>query len=268
MKKLVKSIRFVIIAVVVLAVIGIMGVFLFADRAVRAAVEKAGTKTLNVPVAVANADASILSGSVKLHDIHVSNPSGYEGAALLTLQSVSVTADAGSLLTSEVLIKDMRLDGMEVFVEQKGLRNNLYEVIRPLREPHEPTGKRLMVDNLEIANIVVHVNAAVVPGQPQSAEFKIAPIRMTELGRDERMDMAVLISKVLLAVAAGVAEQAGDILPAKTIGDMTSILDKAIDIGRIIFGPGKDAGATPKDGDLGQTVTDGLKDLLAPKKKQ
>jgi hypothetical protein len=81
------------------------------------------------------------------------------------------------------------------------------------------------------------------------------------------MDTAALIGKIVLAVAAGVAEQTGDILPAETIGEMTSILDKAIDIGRVIFGPGgKSPEGEQKDG-LGKTVTDGLKDLIGGKKK-
>ncbi len=268
MKKLVKTILFVIIVVVVLVIVGVVGVFLFADRVVHAAVEKAGAQTLNVPVEVEDADASLLAGSVRLQNTRVANPPGYDGASLLTLQSVNVTADAGSLLTDEVHIKDMRLDNMEVFVEQKGLQNNLYEVIQPLREPREPTGKRLIIDDLEIANILVHVDAAVVPGRPQSAEFKIAPIRMTDLGRDERIDTAVLIGKVLLAVAAGVADQAGDILPAETIGEMTSVLDKALDIGRVIFGPDKDSGDARKDGDLDKTMTEGLKGIIGSPQRE
>jgi uncharacterized protein involved in outer membrane biogenesis len=268
MKKLLKVVAFILVVVIIVALVGIVLVFLFADRAVQTAVEKAGTKTLRVPVEVAQAEVSLLAGSVELQDTRVANPPGYDGASLLTLQSVSVAADAGSLLTNEVVIKDMKLDNMKVFVEQKGTRNNLYEVIKPLREPRAPTGRKLIIDNLEIANILVHVDAAVVPGQPQSAEFEIAPIRMTDLGRDERMDTAVLISKVLLAVAAGVADQSGGILPAETIGEMTSILDKALDIGRIIFGPDKNTGDTRKDGDLGKTVTEGLKGIIDSPKKE
>jgi len=273
MKKLLKLIVGVIVVLVVLVIVGVVGVALFADRAVKAAVESAGAKTLNVPVAVGDADASILGGSVGLRKIAVANPEGYQGASLLTLADVHVAADTGSLLSDEIVIKDMRLTDMEVFVEQKGLQNNLYEVIKPLREPHEPTGKRLIIDSLTISDILVHVSMAPLPGQQaQTMDFKIAPITMTELGRNERMDTAVLISKVVLAVAAGVAEQAGDVLPKETVGEITGILDKAIDLGRIIFGDKKPAdpnGAQSKDpaGDLGKKAAEGLKDLLGGKKK-
>lgn len=271
MKKLIRAILFVIMVLVILAVAGVVGAALFANRAVKSAVESAGTKTLNVGVAVDSADVSFLGGSVGLDQIRVANPPGYQGSSLLTLKQVNVTADTASLFGKEVVIKDMKLDGMEVFVEQKGLRNNLYEVIKPLREPREPTGKRLIIDNLTISDILVHVSLPALPGQQaKSVDVKIAPITMTELGRDERMDTAVLISKVLLAVAAGIAEQTGDILPQETLGEITGVLDKAIDLGRTIFGGKKPADQPdPKSGSgaPAQKALEGLQDLLGGKKK-
>lgn len=272
MKKLFKLIVTVIVVLVVLAVAGVVGVAVFADRAVASAVESAGTKTLQVPVEVGDADASILSGSVGLQNLAVANPKGYTGPTLLTLKAVNVRADTGSLLSDEIVMRNMQLTGMEVFVEQKGLQNNLYEVIQPLRQPREPTGKTLIIDQLTISDIVVHMSLSGIPGQqPQAVDLKIAPITMTDLGRGERMDTAVLISKVLLAVAQGIAQQSGDILPAETVGEITGVLDKAIDLGRTIFG-GKKTPDQPAEkqkdttGELGEKATDALKDIFGGKK--
>ncbi len=237
-KKLIRTIRTALIALIVLAVVGVVGAGLLANTAVKTAVERAGVKTLNVPVQIETARTSLLRGSVGLQTIAVANPKGYQGVSLLTLRTVDIAADTGSLLRDEILIHDMQLKGMEVFVEQSGLKNNLYEVIEPLRRPHEPTGKALVIDRLTIEDIVVHVAMPSPAGQsqPQTMDLKVAPITMTDLGRNERMDTTLLISKVVLAVAAGVADQGGGILPKETIGEITGVLDKAIDIGRIILG--------------------------------
>ncbi len=267
LRKLLKAVLFIIVVLVVLAIVGVVAVALFADKIVQTAVEEAGTKTLNVPVGVGKADVAILRGAVGLQKITVANPAGFQGPALLTLERVNVTADAGSLLTNEVHITDMQLANMEVFVEQQGLQNNLYEVIKPLREPRAPTGKRLLIDTLEISNITVHASLSGVPGKPQTAQFTLGNIMMTDLGRDERMDTAVLISKIILAVAAGIAEQGGGILPKETVGEITGILDKAIDISRMIFGSPQ-TGDPNRTGDLGKSVTEGLQDLLGGQKKQ
>jgi len=268
MRKLLKAVLSLIIVLVLLVAIATVGVAIFADRAARAVVEKAGTRTLNVGVTVGKADASLLRGGLDLRNITVANPPGYQGPALLKLQWVNVEADPRSLLSRQVQIRDIEIDAVDVFVEQNGLRNNLYEVIKPLREPHEPTGKRLVIDNLKMTNITVHVSLPSIPGQPQTTEFTLDTITMTDLGRDEKMDTAILISKVVLAVAAGVAEHGGNVLPKETIGEISGILDKAIDLGRIIFGPG---GKTPdgrQQDSLGKSVTEGIKDLLGGKKKQ
>jgi len=237
-KKLVRTIRTVLVAIVVLAIVGVAGAALLANAIVKAAVEKAGVKTLNVPVRVETAAVSPLSGSVTLRKAAVSNPEGYQGSALLTLKSVDVAADVGTLLSDKVLIRDMRLDGMEVFIEHSGLKNNLYEVIEPLRRPREPTGKALLVDTLTIGEVLVHVALPSLSGESQSQtiDLKVAPITMTDLGRNERMDTPLLITKVVLAVAAGIADQRSDILPKETLDEISGILDKAVDIGRIIFG--------------------------------
>ncbi len=238
MLRLIRRIRSLVVLVILLAVGGAVGVFFLANKAVKTLVETAGTKTLNVGVSVGRAKASVLSGAVGLHEISVANPPGSQGPALLKLQQVALTADVKSLLGKEVLIKDMKLENMEVFVEQKGAQNNLYQVIKPLREPRRPTGKALVIDNLEIKNVTVHVSMPSIPGRPPSADLKLLSIRMVELGRNEKMDTAVLITKIVLAVAEGIAQQGGGILPKETVGDLGSILDKAIDIGKIIFGPG------------------------------
>ncbi len=238
MRRLFKRIVTFLGILAVLIIVGVIGAMIFADRAVKSAVESAGAKTLNVPVLVGDADVSFLGGTLGLQGLTVKNPQGYEGPALLTLQAVSVKADAGSLFGDAVVIQDMTLNGMEVFVEQKGLQNNLYEVIKPLREPREPTGKRLIIDKLTISpDIVVHISLPALPGQQaQTVDFKIASITMTDLGRNERMDTALLISKVFLAVAQSVAEQSSGVLPKETVGEITNVLDKAINLGRTIFG--------------------------------
>jgi hypothetical protein len=271
MKKLMKRIRSVIVlllvVIVVLIVAAAAGVFVFADRVVRSAVESAGTKTLNVAVNVGQAHVSILTGTVDLQNISVANPPGFQGPSLLKLQRVDVAANPRSLLTNDVIIKDMRLDNMEVFVEQKGLQNNLSDVIKPLRQPHEPTGKSLVIDNLELTNVTVHTSLTGLPGQPQSASFTLPKITMTEVGRNEKVDMAMLIGKVLLAVAAGVVQKGGDILPKDTVNEISGMLDKAVDIGKTIFAPaGTGPDGKPQDS-LGRSVTDGLKNLLGGKKK-
>lgn len=266
-KKLVRSLFFLVTLVGVLFIAGAIGLSLFADSAVRVAVESAGAKTLGVDVSVGKAALSLLSGSVELRDVTVANPPGYEGTRLVDLARTDVSADTLSLLGDQAFIRSMKLDGMEVFVEQRGVtQNNLYEVVEKVRRDRKPSGKRLVIDVLEITHIRVNVELQTMPGRDDRVTFELSPIRMTDLGRDEDMDVAILLTKILLAVATEIAEEGTDVLPREMIGDLSTILNKAIDIGRIIFG-NNDSGSNSKDGadNGGPGISEGLKNLLKPK---
>ena len=259
MRKKLKSIKSIIMIGLVVVVVGALGINFFADSAVRVAIGKAGTKALKVPVDVEKAQLSIFAGTLGLETLTVGSPPGYSQKTLLDLSQGAIEVDARSLLSDEVLIRDVRLDGMTVFVEQKGLDNNLHEVIKALPRDEQASGKRLVIDRLEITNVTVNVKLLPIPGQADTVVFKLGTIQMTDLGRDERMDTAMLVSKVLLAVATGIAEQGGGILPKEMISGLSSVLDKAIDIGRIIFGNGKNSAEQ-----IGRGITEGLKDIVKP----
>ncbi len=243
MKKLVRSIVRLLLVLVVVVVLGAIAVSLFADNAVRVAVEKAGTKALDVPVRIEKAKLSIIGGTLGLQDLTVANPPGYRQKTLLDLTRGDIRVDTKSLLSDTIAIKDIKLDGMKVTLEQKGLDNNLREVIKSLREDRTTSGKKLYVDNLEITNISVDVKLLPIPGQVDTLTFKLAPVKMADLGRSEPMDLATLTTKILLAVAAGIAKQGGDVLPKDMVTGLTSVLGKALDIGRILFGNGSTAGS-------------------------
>lgn len=264
MRKLLKSIKWIVVVVLVLIVIGVVGVNLFADSAVRVAVETAGTKALSVGVEVDKADLSIMSGSLDLRDVTVANPAGYQDSTLLKLSQGDVQVDTRSLLSDEIRIKRIQLDGMDVNVEQKGLSNNLEDVIQAARKgSDQPSGKKLTIDTLELTNVTVKVKLLPVPGQLDTVTLKLAPIEMTDLGKNEKLDTATLMAKIMLAVAAGIARQGSDVLPKDMVNGLTSVLGTAIDLGRIILGTGQGAGEGIQKGVEG--ITEGLKGILKPK---
>ena len=138
------------------------------------------------------------------------------------------------------------------------------------RGEKEPSGKKLFVENLELTNVTVNVKLLPVPGKADTVTLTLAPIKMTDLGRDERLDTATLTAKIMLAIAAGIAQQGTDVLPKEMINGLTSVLGTAIDLGRIILGTGQEAGEGLQKGveSIGQGITEGLKGILAPKKDE
>ncbi len=145
-------------------------------------------------------------------------------------------------------------------IEQKCLTNNLNEVFDALpsvkaapketSEEPETEAKNLHIDNLEISNVAVKVKLLPIPGKTDTVTLKVAPIKMTDLGSDDKLSTAKLAGKVLAAIATGVAKQGGGILPKDLVSSIDSTLknkgdlfmDSSKDIGKDIIEGGKDIG--------------------------
>ncbi|MCH8118733.1 MAG: AsmA family protein [Planctomycetes bacterium] len=277
MRKTLKALRVILLAILILVVIAVVAVNLFADYAVRVGIETAATKTLNVGVSVGNVDLSIMAGKLTLKNLLINNPPGYQHEKLLELKNAKIEVDVKSLLSDVVKIREIKLDGVNVVLEQRGISgNNLQDVIKTIssgqkdKDKPETSGKKLHIDVLEISNITVKVKLLPVPGKADTITLKLSPIRMTNLGGDNKLDTAALSGRILLAIANGVAEQGVGVLPKDIVDTITSTLGKTIDLGKGIIEGREGIGKEIIKGteDIGKGITEGLKSLLKPKKEE
>jgi len=261
MKKTLKALRVILLAILILIVLTVVAVNLFADYAVRVGIETAATKTLNVGVSVSNVDLSIMGGKLALQNLLINNPPGYQHDKLLQLKNAEIEIDVKSLFSDVVNIREIKLDGVNVVLEQRGISsNNLQDVITAIRNgSKEGEGKKLRVDNLEISNITVQMKLPSVPAQDDTITLELSTIRMTNLGYDNKLDMADLSGEIVLAIANRVVEQGVGILPKDIITTLTPTLDKTIDLSTRII---------ESTEDIGKEITEGLKSLLKPKKEE
>jgi hypothetical protein len=237
----------VIAAVIVLGIV----VFLVAgNQLLKIGITKGASSALKVQVELGSINLSVLGGSVGLKDLVVHNPQGYELPNLLKLGEGKVKVEIGSLMSDKVDIDYIILDNVEVTIEEKGLSTNLNDVLKSLpkseeKAPSEPAapGKKLYIKTLEINNVNVTAKLLPIPGKSSAVTFKIAPIKMNDLGSDNKMDMAALTSKILEAIAEGVAKQGADLLPSDVTGPIKSGLGKT---GELLQGAGSTAGETGK----------------------
>ena len=277
MKKPLKVLGIILLVIVVLAVIAVVAVGLFADKALKAGIETAATKALNVGVSVDSVDLSIMAGKLTLGNLVINNPPGYQHPKLLELKQAQVEVDIRSLLSDTVNIKEIKLDGAEVVLEQRGVSgNNIQDLLKSMPSGPEsetkaqPSGKKLHIDNLELSNVTVKAKLLPIPGKADTVTLKLAPIKMTDLGGDNKLDTAALTGKILAAITQGIAEQGAGVLPDDMLGAMKSTLAKTAQLGKEVLKTGENLGKevikTTKD--IGKGVTEGLKGLLKPKKEE
>ena len=273
MKKPLKAVRSVLLAILVLVVAAVVLVNLFADRAVKLGIEAAATKALNVGVSVDKARLSILGGKLALQKLVINNPPGYKREKLLELENATIEVDVKSLLSDVVKIRAIKLDGATVVLEQRGISgNNLQDVAKaiPSEPKAEAPGKKLHIDKLEMTNITAKVKLLPVPGKADTMTIPLAPITMTNLGSDNKLDTAALSGKIFTAIFKGIADKGVGVLPDEMVDAMKTTWSTSLDIGKDAIKGVADIGkkALKEGADIGKKIGDGIKGLLKPKKEE
>lgn len=273
MKAVKKILKLVVLSIIILFVILGAAFYLFGEHLLKVGIETAATEALSVGVNINDLDISIFKGTVEIDGLIVKNPAGYTYENLLELGHGRVTANIGSLLDDTVRIKELKLDGIDLVIEQKALSNNLQDIIKaiPSGEPkaEEETkkpSKKLRIDNLEITNVTVKAKLLPIPGRIDTITLKLDPIRMNDLGSDDKLTVAKLTGKILSAIAGGVAEQGVGVLPEEIVNTMKLTLSKTIDLGKTAAKEGEKLIEEGKD--VGAELVEGFKSLLKPKKEE
>ncbi len=260
MKSARKIITYIVVSIVVILLVLIIGFPIFGAGMIKGVVEKTASSTLGVPVTVKSINLSIMRGQVEIKGLVVKNPPGYANETLLELGDGVVNLDIGSLMSNTIKIQLVKLDNTKLTIEQKGLTNNLNEILDKLPKGEkeaapktEKPGKNLNVNKLEITNTNVRVKLLPVPGKSDTVSLKLDPIVMENLGTDKKLSVASLVSKVMGALAMGVAKQGAGVLPDDMVKGIGSTLGKAAELGK---------GAT----EAGRNAVEGIKGILGGKK--
>jgi hypothetical protein len=221
---MVKVKKILLIVLIVIAVLIGLVVFItsiFGEGLIKAAVQTGATKTLGVGVTLKSVNLSILGGSVGLKGFVIDNPPGYQNKTLLELGEAKVAVDIGTLTKDTIHIKNVLLDGTVVTIEEKGMTNNLKELLNKLQsgEKKEPApqpqpgakeakpAKKMQIDELVISNTTVKVKLLPIPGKSDTATIKLDTIKMNNLGGDKKLEVGQLSEIVLTAIGKGVAGQ-------------------------------------------------------------
>jgi len=273
----------ILVAILIVVVIVVVLVNRFGDRALKVGIETAATKVLGVGVTVEDVSLSLFGGTLDLNSLVINNPAGYEHPNLLELGTAHVEVDVKSLLSDTVSIKDIKLDGVTVVIEQKGLTNNLNVVLASIPsgaeqeekpEQEQAAGKKLRIANLEVSNVKVKVKLLPIPGRADTVEFSLAPIKMTNLGSDKKLDTAMLTGKILTAIAKGVAQEGAGVLPTELVGPIKSTLTEqgaiVVETGKKVLEESQKLGkdVIEKGKDVGQDAVEALRGLLKGRDKK
>ncbi len=237
--KLKKDVAFLAIGLLAQIVVASLLFSLFGDKLIRVAVETGAKTALQVDVRLEDISTSLLRGKVDLVNFEIDNPQGYQHESFMKVGHVFVNLNTASLLSDTIDMDMIQLENINLVIEQKGTTNNLKEILNnlPKSESTEPdpepepaeegAGKNFRIKVLEINNIEVKAKLLPTPGRADTVTLRIKPIRLENLGTDEKIDTAALTAKILNAISKGIAEQGTDVLPTEMIGSIGDKLGKS-----------------------------------------
>lgn len=264
--KLKKIIRIAIVTLLVILIIGILIFKLYGNQLLRTAIVTGAQKALQVDVRLDSIDLKVVAGKVDLQNMEIDNPEGYNHPTFLKLGHAYMDLDVASLTSDTINMNMVQLENINLVIEQKGKTNNLKEILNNLPKSEtteskpepgkEGAGKNVRIKVLEINNIEVKAKLLPIPGQADTVTLRIKPIRMENLGTDEKIDFAGLTAKILKAISKGVAEQGADVLPTDMIGSIGDELGKQ---GKALLKGTKD---------IGKSATGGIGGLFKKKEKE
>ena len=261
MKKIL--LRVVLVIVVLLVLVVVVG-WLKIDSLAKMATQRGVTYATGTPTKVESMNVSLLSGSVGLKQMVVSNPQGFTASPdLLATGSFKLGVDVGSLFGPTVRVREFTLDGLELNIEQiLGGSNvstviaNLKRLSSPSQQPKQPSGKTVAVDRIVIRNVVARFYLPAQLAQ-RPIEVKLPEIQLNNVTSDNAGGVAIseLTRRLLTAVLAAVAEKSQGLVPADVLGGFNK------DVGELVSSAGSQAAQLVNQakgealGKLGQQAT-------------
>jgi hypothetical protein len=220
-----------LIAVVVLAVLGVAGLFLFLDRFVASAIEKGSTYAAGVDTKVGEVDAGPMSGKFGMKELSIANPPGFGSQPFFRLGSAHAAWQNGSILSKTIEIDEFVVQDVDVSLESSGTATNYGKILDNLgklssggekapapQAPAEKSGKSLLIKKLEFQNVRASVHLAGLPLAKGAVggEVKIPSIVVENFRSDGSTTeiVAKLTRTMLQSVLQGVLAEGKNSLPA------------------------------------------------------
>ncbi len=198
-KKLIK----IALVCLVLAFVAAYLIVLFAvSPIVSNAVATFAPKVTGCDVKIEKVSVSPLLSGVTVKGVTVGNPQGFKTDSAFELTEFSVNVSLSSLLTDEIVVKEVVIDGAKVTLEQGLTTNNLLAIknnvdvflqkMKPEGEPVEKeekpeaeestSAKKVIVENFYFRNAEVRLSAVGLQGA--AMKLPMVDLHIQDIGKD------------------------------------------------------------------------------------
>ncbi|MFW5893979.1 MAG: hypothetical protein ACOCUY_02470 [Verrucomicrobiota bacterium] len=233
------------ILVVVLVLAAIAGaLYFFGGGLMRAQIEKSAGTSIGREVGIHNISLAPFKGNIGFDQITVQNAEGYDLPYVMSIDKVSVDTRIGSLLSNVARVNSLKLEGVEVFIEQKALQNNLRDVLAGMPAAEDPEGqehkkgKKINIEKTTIEKITVNLAIAKQGEEVRALQLQIDPIVIEDIGTEKEINSGAVAARIMAAIASGAIKQTSGELPTEVVQQIQSTAGNTLGKSKVILGEG------------------------------
>jgi len=188
-----RMVRKVVIGVAVLLMACLLAVVFFFDAIAARVVSTAGTRVLGVSTTLRSAHLGLLDGKSSLSGLKVAQPTGFGDGSMIEVNSASVTAGLTELLSSDIVIDLVEIDGVTVDLVEIDGKVNLQVVANTVAGDDQaapakpdpsakPASGSVTIRQLKVTNIkvIATTDRSMIGGKP--IEITLPDIIVADLG--------------------------------------------------------------------------------------
>ncbi len=209
---MIKKIAIAVVAVIIVAAVGLYFLYSNLGSIVKAAIEKYGSQATQAQVTVDSVKLSASDGQGTISGLVVGNPAGFSSAHAFELGSISMTVDITTLTKDPVVIKQIVISAPRVTYEQGAGGSNLQKLQDNVAQfagssksgGADKSERKIVISDLTIRDGQVSVVAPVLKDRTLSAP--LPTIHMTDIGKGGGATPAEVAQRVVGAISSEAAK--------------------------------------------------------------
>ncbi len=220
----------IVLGVLILSGLAVLAVALSLSRIAKAGLERGATASLGARTTVSALDLGIFAGSVRLRELAIANPEGYQEGYLLTLDDADMAVDIRSLLSDTIRVRRIILDAPVIRVVGRGIDTNLSTVMAHAgRRAEEPAEQQPGAASKKIDIALIRVTNARFEYQVEGAphlSLSLPDIELRDIGDEDGkpLMLAEVLQQLLGSIASEAVKTAGGDIPGQFADAMEDIM--------------------------------------------
>ena len=179
---------------VFLGIIVIIALYFSLNKIVEKGITTFGSQVMLTEVSLEASNISLFSGEGELKGLVIGNPKGFSSNNALSFDRIKVAVDVKSILTDNILIKQILIDGPKITYELAGKKSNIQAILNNIDSPEKKeekvkkteskkksSQKKVIIDLLKITNGRISLAMTGLGGKGAALEF--SDLTMRGLGR-------------------------------------------------------------------------------------